>query len=117
MIKDPWIREVPPVSRNTAAFMTIINRGSAPDTLIEIKSSASEKAEIHMMVHEGGVMKMRRIRELTIGPNEEVRLKPGGIHIMLISLKKPLQAGRKVKIILIFRKTGKMTIEALVRKM
>jgi copper(I)-binding protein len=117
LIKDPWVREVPPVSRMSAAFMTIINRGDATDRLIGVSSEISRKAEIHTMIHDKGMMKMRKIKEVTIRPGEEVTLKPGGLHIMLIGLKKPLREGERIIIKLHFEESGTITLEAPVRKM
>ncbi len=114
-IADAWVKEVPPVSRVSVLFMKITNRGSTDDKLIGVKTDIAEHAEIHKMVMEGDIMKMRKIDQLTVPARGEVVLEPGGIHIMLIGLKKIPQKGDRVKVELIFERSGKTTIEVPVR--
>ncbi len=114
-IQDPWIREVPPVSKMSALFMKIVNRGDTEDVLLKVKTDASKFAEIHRMVMEGQMMKMRKLDFLKLPPQEIVELKPGGIHIMLIELTKPLKEGQKVKVELFFKRSGKIVIQAPVK--
>lgn len=117
VVEDPWVREVPPVSTMSAAFMKVANLGDEEDVLVGVKTDVSKVAEIHTTIMEDGMMKMRRLKEVPIPPGKTVEFRPMGKHIMLIDLKKPLKVGEKVKLILIFKKTGEMSIEAPVRKM
>ncbi|NPA42027.1 MAG: copper chaperone PCu(A)C [Aquificae bacterium] len=117
LVEDPWVREVPPVSTMSAGFMKIINTGKEDDYLIGVESPVSEVAEIHTTIMEDGMMKMRKIEQVKIPAGQTVEFKPMGKHIMLINLKKPLKAGDKVKITLIFKKSGKITVTAPVRSM
>jgi len=45
---------------------------------------------------ENGVMEMRQIKSLELPAKQTVKLEPGGLHIMLLDLKKPLKLGDKV---------------------
>lgn len=114
-IADAWVKEVPPVSRVSVLFMKIINKGNTDDKLISVKTDIAKYAELHKMVMEGGIMKMRKIDQLTVPARGEVALEPGGVHIMLIGLQKIPQKGDKVKVELIFERSGKTTIEVPVR--
>ncbi len=114
-IQNPWIREVPPVSKMSALFMRIVNKGDTEDVLLGVKTNASKFAEIHMMEMEGQMMKMRKLDFLKLPPKAIVELRPGGIHIMLIELIKPLKEGQKVKVELDFKKSGKIIIQAPVK--
>ena len=50
------------------------------------------------MSMDGGVMKMRELTNgLEIPPGATVELKPGGYHIMMTNLTRPLTKGEKVK--------------------
>ncbi len=117
VVEDPWVRAVPPVSTMSAAFMKIKNTGKEEDYLVGVKSSVSKTAEIHTTIMEDGLMKMRQLKEVRIPPGESVEFKPMGKHIMLIDLNKPLRAGDKVKLILIFKKSGEITVTAPVKSM
>ena len=114
-VQNPWIREVPPVSKMSALFMKIVNKGDTEDVLLSVKTDASKFAEIHMMAMEGQMMKMRKLDFLKLPPKAIVELRPGGIHIMLIELTKPLKEGQKVKVELYFKRSGKIVIQAPVR--
>ena len=111
-VKDAWVREVPPTSKMSAAYMVIENKGSEADKLIDANNNASQITEIHETV-EG---RMRRVKALEIPVGSKVELKPGGYHIMLINLNKPLKEGEKVEITLKFEKSGEIKVEAPVKK-
>jgi copper(I)-binding protein len=64
------------------------------------------------MTHEGGVMKMRPAVSPEIPPGKEVRLEPGGMHIMLMQLRQPLREGESIPITLIFEEAGEITVTA-----
>ena len=115
VVEDAWVREVPPVSRNTAVFMRIINTGDEEDELVGVTSPVAERAELHETREAGGVVRMRRVKSLTLGPGEYVELRPMGVHIMLISLKEHLKPGGGVELVLIFRKSGRIRVRAEVR--
>ena len=48
---------------------------------------------------------------LEIKPGQTVELKPGGLHLMFVNLKKPLTEGEHVKATLVFAKTGKVDVD------
>jgi copper(I)-binding protein len=111
-IGNPWTRATPKGTTVAGAYMTLRNRGSAPDRLLGGSSAVAGRFELHSMVMEQGVAKMRPLeRGLEIKPGETVELKPGSFHAMLVGLKQPLQKGQKVKGTLQFEKAGKIDIE------
>lgn len=111
-VKDAWVREVPPTSKMSAAYMVIENHGKEADKLVDVSNNASKITEIHETV--GG--KMRRVKALEIPAQGKVELKPGGYHMMLINLDKPLKEGESVEITLKFEKSGEIKIQAPVKK-
>jgi periplasmic copper chaperone A len=111
-IGNPWTRATPKGSTVAGAYMTITNKGSAPDRLLGGSSAVADRFEVHSMVMDGGVAKMRPVDGgLEIKPGETVELKPGGLHVMLTGLKQPLDKGQKVKATLEFAKAGKVEVE------
>lgn len=117
-IEEPWIREVPPASSVTAAYMIIENKGDEDDKLIEINTTVSNYAEIHTSsVDEKGIARMKKVEVLDIPSGKSVELKPSGDHIMLIELKKPLKPGDKVELNLKFEKVGVLKIQTGVKEM
>ncbi len=116
VVKEPWVREPPPTSRVAGGFMVILNKGKQADTLVSVSSDVAERTEIHKTIMKDGRMSMKRVDSMVIKPGEEVEFKPGGYHIMLIGLKKPLREGDKVSIELQFKKSGTLRVEFPVKK-
>jgi copper(I)-binding protein len=96
-----WVRATAEGQEVGAAYMTIT---STSDTrLVKVESSASDSVEIHSMSMENGVMKMRMLEQLDLKANTPNKLAPGGFHLMLFDLKKPLKAGETVSFALHFK--------------
>ncbi|MGC8649907.1 MAG: copper chaperone PCu(A)C [Hydrogenobaculum sp.] len=106
VIKDPWVRLMPPTSKVSAAYMKIENKGNSEDMLLWAKSSISKITQLHKTINSNGIMKMVRVKKFTIKPKQTLILKPGGYHIMLIGLKHPLKKGEKVTLWLKFKYSG-----------
>lgn len=117
-IDHPWTRATPPSARTGGGYMTITNKGTAPDRLISARSGASAKVEIHEMKMDGTIMRMRELENgLEIPPGATVALKPGGYHIMFMELKAPLEKGGKVPVTLVFEKAGSVDVEFPIQEM
>ena len=111
-IGEGWVRAVPPVSDNTAAYFTISNGTKQDDTVLHVSSAAAEHAELHTVIVEpDGARRMQKMPHVTVKAGSELELKPGGYHLMLIGLKKPLKEGDKVSIEMIFQRAGKQKIQ------
>ena len=71
------------------------------------------------MTMDGGTMKMRAVEALDLPAGRPVKLAPGGYHIMLFDLKKPLIAGEKVPLTLVIESAGRrsrnVAVNAMVR--
>ena len=116
-VEEPWARESPPTVTNGAAYMTLVNTGKEADRLVGASGEVSAAVELHTHLMEGGVMKMRPIEAIEVNPGEPTALRPSGLHIMLIGLKKPLVAGQTFPLRLRFEKAGEIPVEVTVRKM
>lgn len=95
-IEQAYVRGMPPGQSVTAAFMRLSNKGEEPLTLVRASSSFASIVEIHGHSHDNGVMRMRRVAELTIGAGESVTLAPGELHLMFMGLKKSPMEGDTV---------------------
>lgn len=99
-ISDAWVRSTNAGQEVGAAYMTLI---SAEDTtLTSVTSDVSNSVEIHSMTMENGVMKMRMLDTLALTARKPYPLAPGGYHLMLFDLKKPLLVGAQVNFTLYF---------------
>jgi copper(I)-binding protein len=111
-ISQPWSRATAKGATTGAGYMTITNKGAAPDKVSCISDDASALCQIHSMTMEGGVMKMRPVEGgLEIKPGESVMLKPGSYHVMFRDLKHPLEQGASVKVTLKFEHAGTIDVD------
>lgn len=104
-ISNAWVRQPAPGQKIGAAYMTL----SSPQDSTLVYAEATEVAgsvEMHTMSMNNGVMKMRMLDELTIEANTPKELSPGGLHLMLFNLKKPLVEGEEVSFKLCFEDTS-----------
>jgi copper(I)-binding protein len=117
-IKHPWTRATPKNAPVAGGYLKITNTGATPDRLTGGSAEVAQKFEVHEMSMDGGVMRMRELKEgLEIPPGATVELKPGSYHIMMMNLSRPLAKGDKVKGSLTFEKAGKIDVEFTVEAM
>jgi copper(I)-binding protein len=112
--QDAWIRATPGVDV-AAAYLTLRNSGSQPVLVTGVRSPAAESAMIHQTTLINGESTMRPHESLRIAPGETVRFAPGGLHIMLHGLKRPLAVGEEVPVTVLFEGGGSVTALARVR--
>jgi copper(I)-binding protein len=111
VISRAWSRATPGGAKVGGGFLTVENKGTAPDRLIGGAADVASKVEVHEMSMNNGVMTMRPLEKgLTIDPGKTVKLAPGGYHLMLMDLKNPLKQGDKLAITLEFEKAGKVQV-------
>ncbi|MBA4108338.1 MAG: hypothetical protein C0487_01920 [Leptothrix sp. (in: Bacteria)] len=90
-VSDGWVRHAVKGQSGTGGFMTLTSR--VPLTLVGFRSPVSASAELHEMSMQGDVMRMRAIDALPLPAGQPVALQPGGHHLMLMGLKRPLSVG------------------------
>ena len=134
-LDDAWARQSPMGATMGAAYLNITS--PVEDTLVgvSVAPDVAKEAQVHETVMAqtnaggnegesttpmkgtgGDEMMMREVGSISLPAGEMVELKPGGFHIMLIELAKPLTAGQKIKITLEFEKAGTKTVNAEVRE-
>lgn len=100
-IMDNWVRANAPGQSVGAAYMTLLS--ARDSTMIKAEADIAGSVEIHSMSMENGVMKMRMLEELPLKAGKAEKLAPGGFHLMLFDLKKPLTVGESVNFTLSFK--------------
>ena len=111
-ISDPWSHATPKGASVGAGYLKIANAGTSADRLVGGSSDVASSFQIHEMTMEKGVAKMRPLKDgLEIKPGQTVELAPGGFHIMLAGLKKPLNKGDHFNATLTFEKAGTVDVE------
>lgn len=105
-IHGAWARGTVPAQTATGAFMTL--HAHEPARLLGVSTPVAGRAEVHEMKMDGNVMRMRAIDALPLPRMQDVELKPGGYHVMLLDLKGQLKAGDSVPLTLRFEQGGKV---------
>ena len=114
-LSDAWVRNPPISDQPGAAYLVIQNNGAA-DRLLSVTSDLAQTIELHESMDSGGMMQMSPVPNIPIPANGKVELKPGGLHMMLIGLTRPVNTGDKVQLILNFEKSGKIPVTAEVKE-
>jgi hypothetical protein len=118
-VTEPWVRGTVPGMKATGAFMQFVSK---TDTrLIGANSPAAKVVEVHEMTMVDNVMRMRAAPSIAVAAGKPLELRPGGYHVMLVDLVRPLETGGTVPITLIFEgKDGKretVEVKAAVREL
>ncbi len=111
-IRDPWVRATVPGQPVAAAYAQL--KAATRLSLVGVSSPAAKRGEIHEMKTDGGMMKMRAVKEVPMAGGKIVRLAPGGLHVMLFDLEKPLPAGSTVALTFTFRRKSGETFQQTV---
>ena len=118
-VADAWVRATVPGQPVAAAYLKI--RSARAAKLVAVRTPVTARAEIHEMRMDGGIMRMRPVTRLELPAGKMVELKPGGYHLMLMNIAKPLRPGEVVPIALVIEgpknRRQEVKIEAEVRDM
>lgn len=112
-VADAWSRPAAAGGAG-AGYMTVMNHGKA-DALTGAESPVAGKVEMHASSMTGGVMRMAKETRVPLPPGGSVSFAPGGRHLMLIGLKRPLRLGERVPATLRFASGAKVKVEFVVR--
>ena len=115
-VEQPWTRATPPGAKVGAGFMRLRNAGAA-DRVVGASSPVARRVEMHVTLREGDVMKMREVKSFEVPAGGSFELKPGGAHLMLLDLKRPLKKGEKVPLTLKLEKGGELKAELTVEEL
>jgi len=109
-VTDVWARATMPGQQVSGAYMQI--QSDADARLVGASSPAVPRVEVHEMKMDGDVMRMREVKAIELPKGKTVSLQPGGFHIMLMNLPKPIAAGDIIPLTLVVESGGKrQTVE------
>ena len=80
-----------------------------PDRLLSASSPIADTVELHGSTNDAGVMRMRPVPSLALPSGQSVELKPGGLHLMMMGLKRPLTPGSSFPLTLTFEHSPPIT--------
>jgi periplasmic copper chaperone A len=114
-IEGAWSRATPPGAKVAAGYLTIRNAGASADRLVAASSPAAARVETHVIEKQGEILRMREVKGYEVPAKGRFELKPGGPHLMLVDIKRPLKEGEKLPLVLRFQNAGEVKVELEVR--
>ena len=105
LVESPWVRTTTGAKDKsmTAAFLTIVNPGTADVRLTSAECADAGMVQIHEMVTVEGKMVMQEAKDGAVVPaGSHLHLVPGGYHIMLMNLTKEFAVGDQIALTLHF---------------
>ena len=100
-IDRPFARSALQLQRNTTVYMEVTNHGASA-AIVSASSPAADVVELHTHIEDRGVLRMRRIPRIELPNGKPVDLRPGGLHVMLIGLRRDLNVGEQIAVTLQF---------------
>lgn len=104
----------PPSQTEAALYLVFRNDTPQEDTLVAVAADLAVRAEIHETMGAGEMRHMMQVPTLVLPARSETRLVPGGMHVMLFTLKRALKAGDTVTVYLSLARAGALEAQATV---
>ena len=114
-LNDLWVRASVPGQSNGAGYLQINNSSATADRLISAESDAATRTELHSVLNEDGVAKMRQVSGVDIPAQGSASLAPGGFHVMFLQLTGPFKQGSIVPVVLKFKNAGEIRVNFTVK--
>jgi hypothetical protein len=114
-VVNAWSRSTPPVAKVGVVYFTLKNDTKKSDRLLKLSTPVATKVEVHRTEELDGIVRMREVAVLHVDAGKTVEFQPGGMHVMLTGLQKPLVAGTTFELEMLFEVAGPRRIEVHVR--
>ncbi|GIX31492.1 MAG: hypothetical protein KatS3mg124_1964 [Porticoccaceae bacterium] len=98
LFQEARIALPPPGAGQAAGYLEVVSRAARPCRLTGAASDVAERVEFHRHLHHNGMMAMRPVAAVALPAGGRLSFAPGGLHLMLIGLRRPLAAGESVQI-------------------
>jgi copper(I)-binding protein len=115
IVSDVYTFETPENFPVAAAFMTIENNTDLDDRMVGFQTNMGRMAELHTMVMEGDIMRMRGVEAYDVASGQTHMLEPGGDHVMIMNVQGNPVAGEEYEGMAIFEQAGEIPVTITVR--
>ena len=115
-VSNPYIYKPFVGARSAAGYLIIRNNAHKELNLLQV-STALGRAMLHKTTTtDDGIVKMEHLMEVNIPAGDELIMQPGGIHVMIMGISRPLIVGEKIPAKLKFSNGLEMDIEFTVQE-
>ncbi|GAB94721.1 hypothetical protein BJY21_000507 [Kineosphaera limosa] len=117
-VLDAWTVARPDVAANpmTGVFGIVRNVGDHDVELVAATSSASQRAELHATVNKNGQPAMQHVEKIKVPAGGSLVLQPGGDHVMVMDLTRPIAVGDTVNVTLTTQDGGSLEFRAVAKQ-
>ncbi len=113
-VDHAWARATAPMAQTGAAYLVV--HSPSADQITGFSTPVAATASLHRSQQVNGVMEMRPVDALPIQPGQDLKLSPGGYHIMLVGLKHALKAGDHFPLTVTFAHAAPITTDVTVER-
>lgn len=114
-VTGAWARSTAPGVGMGAIYLIIDNGSARSDRLLKLRAPVAATAEVHRTEVLDGIVRMREVAVLHVAAGERIEFRPGGHHVMLSGLRKPLVVGQAFDLELVFEVAGPRKVRVVVR--
>ena len=112
-VTDVWARATFAMAQTGAVYLTLNNQTETDVSLLSasVSSDLADEVQLHDMAMNDGMMQMQEMVDgVNVNIGETLEFRPGGKHIMLLGLKKPLNDGDSFELTLRFKNRDELTL-------
>jgi copper(I)-binding protein len=113
-VRSGWAR-IADSGATSGAYLEIANNDTVAITLVGVTTDDAGAAEVHETMQHDGMAHMMPRTEVGIPAGDVVTMAPGGVHVMLINLRRALVIGDSVRLRLRFSDSTSVNVTAPVR--
>jgi copper(I)-binding protein len=107
-----WARATIASAQTAAAYLTL--HSATADQVTGFSTPVAASAMLHQSASVKGVMEMRPVEALPLPAGQDVKLTPGGYHVMLMGLKHGLKPGDHFPLTVTFAHAAPVTADVTV---
>ena len=115
-VEKAWIRAAPPGATVLAGYATLRNDCPTPVDLVGIKGRDFMMAQLHETRMANGASTMRHVKRAVVPARGQLRLAPGGYHLMLMHPRRKLPEGSVVQLDLLLADGRRIPLQMTVRR-
>jgi len=113
-VSDAWVQLPVVKGRPGAAYFTLSSNND-PTKLVGVSSPRIERIELHETTMEGGVSRMRPLKDIVFPDDLKMKFAPGGNHAMLFGIDPAVKPGDRIALTFRLEPMAPVTVEAEVR--
>ena len=114
VVRSSWAR-IADSGATSGAYLDIVNHDTVTRSLVAITTEAAAAAEVHETMTHEGMTHMTPRTDLPIAAGGTLSMQPGGVHVMLVALRRALAVGDSVPLRLRFSDSTAVTVMVPVR--